>query len=135
MARAKTICTTHNCPHPATYRGRCKTHAAQHEAHQRRTVPTKIIGRNSKERQRRATAVAQHRARYGNICPGFQRPPHPATDLTAQHTDALILGGSTEQPLTVLCRSCNSRHGVAARREKGTRVGEYPLTHNELGRG
>lgn len=122
MARANTICAVPGCPDATHSRGLCRLHAALHEQHQRRTVPTKVAYRDPVERRRRADAVAAHRARYGNICPGFQRPPHRATDLTAQHGDALVLGGALDQPLTVLCRACNSRHGLAARRKKGTGV-------------
>lgn len=122
MARANTICAVPGCPAASHARGLCQDHAALHEQRQRQTVPTKKLYRNPAERRRRADAVAAHRARYGNVCPGFQRPPHPANDLTAQHADALVLGGSPDQPLTVLCRACNSRHGVAARRKKGTGV-------------
>ncbi|MFC0438771.1 HNH endonuclease [Kutzneria buriramensis] len=53
--------------------------------------------------------VAEHRGRSGDWCPGWQRPAHQATDLTADHIVPLAAGGSNEQHnLAVLCRSCNS---------------------------
>lgn len=116
MARAAMICSAPGCPEPAAYRGRCREHASEHEARQRRAVPTKVLERTAEERRRRSQAVAAHRRRFGDWCPGWGRPPHEATDLTAQHVDALVLGGRADQPLGVLCRSCNSRHGLAARR-------------------
>lgn len=117
MARAAVICSAPGCPEPSTHRGRCKVHAAENDARQRRTVPTKILGATHAERQRREGAVRDHRRRFGDWCPGWGRPPHEATDLTAQHVDALVLGGHADQPLGVLCRACNSRHGLAARRQ------------------
>lgn len=116
MARAGQICSQPGCPEPVAYRGRCRGHAAEHDARQKRTVPTKILGRGIEERQRRARAVAEHRRRFGNWCPGWGRAPHEATDLTAQHSHALALAGAPDQPLSALCRSCNSRHGLAVRR-------------------
>lgn len=62
----------------------------------------------SAERKRRAEAVAQHRQQFGDVCPGYMRDPHPSTDLTADHPHAVARGGAEDQPLTVLCRSCNS---------------------------
>lgn len=57
---------------------------------------------------RRAKAVAEHRAQFGDWCPGYNRPPHLSTDLTADHPIAVARGGAEDQPLTVLCRPCNS---------------------------
>src|SRR6185369_6298715 len=66
------------------------------------------------ERQRRAQAVAEHRATFGDWCPGWHRAPHPEGDLTADHLDAVARGGAEDQPLIVMCRSCNSSKGHAA---------------------
>jgi 5-methylcytosine-specific restriction enzyme A len=63
------------------------------------------------ERQRRAQAVAAHRATYGDWCPGIpalNRPVHRSTDLTADHVQAVGAGGTEDGPLVVRCRSCNS---------------------------
>jgi hypothetical protein len=64
------------------------------------------------EQQRRAAAVTAWRTQHGNLCPGWQRPAHHATDLTADHIDPVGAGGSEDGALTVLCRSCNSRRGA-----------------------
>lgn len=117
MPRAGTICCEPGCPNPAAYQGRCRSHAQEHERRQRATVATKRDEPGSREARRRA--VAAWRATHGDVCPGYRRPPHPAWDLTAQHAHALADGGDPGQPLVVLCRSCNSRHGadrLAARR-------------------
>ncbi len=116
MARAAQVCLELHCPHPAAYRGRCRGHALEHDRHQKRTVPTKIAAQDPRERRRREAAVRNWVRRYGWVCPGWGAPAHQSTDLTAQHATALVLGGDHEQKLMVLCRACNSRHGVAARR-------------------
>ncbi|HEX2298333.1 MAG TPA: HNH endonuclease [Pseudonocardiaceae bacterium] len=59
------------------------------------------------ERTRRAAAVAEHRALYGDRCPGWRRPEHYATDLTADHVIPVAAGGAEDGQLSVLCRSCN----------------------------
>lgn len=59
------------------------------------------------ERQRRAQAVADHKAQHGNLCPGWLRPPHYTEDLTADHPTAVRAGGSQDQDLDVYCRQCN----------------------------
>jgi len=59
-----------------------------------------------------ARAVADWRAKHGDVCPGYNRPPHPATDLTADHLLPRAQGGGPGSPLAVLCRSCNSARGA-----------------------
>lgn len=58
-------------------------------------------------RTRRAKAVADHRAIHGDWCPGWRRPAHDATDLTADHVIPVSAGGAEDGPLGVLCRVCN----------------------------
>ena len=104
-------CLTRGCGQVATYRGRCPCCSAEHERRQARTVPTKAA-RTTPERKRRAQVVAAHRAQHGDWCPGWNRPPHSATDLVA---DDVVPVASTGQPspvLRALCRSCNSRRGA-----------------------
>lgn len=56
------------------------------------------------------SVVAEHRARHGDWCPGWQVAPHTASDLTADHVVPLARGGTNERSnLTVLCRGCNAR--------------------------
>lgn len=112
MARARLLCREPGCPDSASYRGRCKHHAKLAQREDRKRIPTKAAARKYSEQRKRAQVVAAWRKRYGNTCPGYRRQPHHATDLTAQHPHALTLGGSNEQPLTVLCRACNSRHAA-----------------------
>ncbi|MGV3114113.1 hypothetical protein ACEE18_05780 [Corynebacterium freneyi] len=82
---------------------------------QKRTVPTKIAGGTHAERKRRRQTVDAWVRRRGWWCPGYGRPPHAVTpgSLTAEHEHALGDGGALGQSLSVLCRSCNSRHGQA----------------------
>lgn len=61
------------------------------------------------ERQRRAATVRAWIEEYGYWCPGYQVPAHAADVLTADHIVAVGAGGPEDGPLTVLCRSCNSR--------------------------
>lgn len=88
------------------------TRCAQHtRAHQRRHHQAKRARRpyTYAERKRREAAVARHIQLHGHWCPGWDRPPHPATDLTADHLTPVATGGPEGGPLGVLCRSCNSR--------------------------
>jgi 5-methylcytosine-specific restriction enzyme A len=101
------VCSVPGCPE-LTNHGRCPTHRAERERHQRATVPTKAT-RTHAEQRRRAAAVRRHRARHGNRCPGWHVPPHEATDLTADHIIAIAAGGQPAGQLQVLCRSCNAR--------------------------
>jgi 5-methylcytosine-specific restriction protein A len=68
------------------------------------------------ERRRRAAAVADHRARFGDWCPGVPelgRPAHAAADLTADHVREVAKGGAPGGRLVVRCRSCNSAKAAA----------------------
>lgn len=56
------------------------------------------------------TMREDHVARYGLVCPGYQRAPHRVgsiSDLTVDHVQARTRSGG----LVVLCRSCNSSKG------------------------
>jgi 5-methylcytosine-specific restriction protein A len=64
------------------------------------------------EQARRAATVQAWRAWHGDWCPGWQRAPHAATDLTADHITPVAAGGSEDGPLTVLCRACNGSKGA-----------------------
>jgi hypothetical protein len=58
------------------------------------------------ERERRRRAVADHRARVGDWCPGVPelgRPAHPA-----DHAVEVAAGGDPRGPLVVRCVPCNS---------------------------
>nr|WP_062336168.1 hypothetical protein [Herbidospora sakaeratensis] len=49
-----------------------------------------------------------HVEQFGAVCPGWERPSHPADDLTADHILPPGRGGAENGPLRVLCRTCNS---------------------------
>lgn len=55
---------------------------------------------------RRAVLTAW-RAEHGNWCPGWNRPAHPATDLTVDHVNP-----RDPHTLGVLCRACNGSKGA-----------------------
>ncbi len=111
MARARLrVCTVPGCAKTQPER-RCPEHQTDYDRHQRATTPTKAT-RTWAERQRRAGTVAAHHARHGDWCPGWQRPPHPAADLTADHRTAIAAGGDPTGPLQVLCRACNAAKGA-----------------------
>ncbi|MFI5504476.1 hypothetical protein ACFLIN_03815 [Corynebacterium kutscheri] len=112
MARAQKICAHPTCGSIATPgKGLCTIHAAQRDAYQRATTPTKRAHTYA-EKMRRRAVVRAWRNVHGNYCPGYKRSPHEATDLTAEHVDPVADTGDASTVLTVLCRSCNSRHGA-----------------------
>jgi 5-methylcytosine-specific restriction protein A len=86
------------------------------------------------ERRRRAAAVAAHRLRWGDWCPGYHerpgRPAHPSADLTADHAGMVGRGHPADGPLIVRCRSCNAARAAAimARELRGSPQGRRPTT-------
>ncbi|KAA9227045.1 hypothetical protein F6I42_03470 [Corynebacterium amycolatum] len=112
MARAKRICSHPSCGQAAKPgSGLCGVHVAERDAKQWRTTPTKRT-RDWAEYNRRRRVVTEWRAKHGDLCPGYKRTPHPASDLTAEHVHAVAETGDGRGRLTVLCRACNSRHGA-----------------------
>jgi len=93
---------------------RCPAHTAavdrEHLAGKRRRRPY-----SRAEQTRRAATVAAWTSEYGWLCPGWRRPAHRVSSepgsLTADHPVEVAAGGSEQQSLTVLCRSCNSAKG------------------------
>ena len=65
------------------------------------------------EKQRRRALIEGHLQTRGPVCPGYGTPPHPSSDLTADHIYPRSRFGDTGGPLQgglqVLCRRCNSR--------------------------
>lgn len=109
MPRAPKHCGAPGCLTLVTGR----TYCSEHQAQQRRwhISPTSRASSTSwGERQRRAATVTAWVKANGWTCPGWQRDPHPARDLTAAHHTAVANNG-VNSALTVLCRSCNSRQG------------------------
>jgi 5-methylcytosine-specific restriction protein A len=66
---------------------------------------------NHAERVLKEKVVKEWVAVYGWVCPGYQCPSHPSTDLTADHIVPIVAGGDPLGPMQVLCRRCNSRKG------------------------
>jgi 5-methylcytosine-specific restriction protein A len=93
-----TPCTTTRCP----------------DCTQPRTPRPTSATRTHSERQRRAATVRAWRATQGDWCPGWQREPHQATDLTADHITPIAQGGEQDGELQVLCRPCNSTKAARA---------------------
>lgn len=96
------VCAEPGCP-MLVKSGRCQQH--------KRESPTWHAGNKRSERRRRVLAIADHRALYGDWCPGYGVAAHPSADLTADHVVAVANGGA-DGGLRVLCRSCNSRKGA-----------------------
>jgi 5-methylcytosine-specific restriction protein A len=82
----------------------CRKEYERNKSRRRRRTPN--------ERARRQALISRHVAEFGNVCPGWECEPHPATDLTADHLLPVARGGNEEGELQVLCRSCNSRRGA-----------------------
>ena len=93
---------------------RCPPHeTAERTRHNNRPRPANRRPEyTAAERKRRADTVTAWIQVNGFMCPGFERPPHPSTDLTADHITDVHLGGAEGGPLSVLCRSCNSAKGA-----------------------
>lgn len=111
MARSRNrVCRIPGCPNIQAH-SLCTRHQTERDRHQRMTTPTKVT-RSWSERQRRAKAVAEHKAIHGNWCPGYNVPAHDSDRLTADHLTPVAAGGAPDGPLGVLCVACNSRKGA-----------------------
>lgn len=96
-------CLTTGCPRLATTGSYC-THCTTTRNRQRNARRTHLNGDWPKvSRTVRDAWVAEH----GWLCPGWQRDPHPSTDLTVDH----ITAGTRDDGLAILCRSCNASKG------------------------
>jgi 5-methylcytosine-specific restriction protein A len=60
-----------------------------------------------------ARVLRAWRGEHGDLCPGYRRPAHGASDLTVDHIVPLAAGGAPFDVAntSVLCRSCNSTKG------------------------
>ncbi len=74
-----------------------------------------------------ARVLRAWRGEHGNWCPGYQRPAHPAVDLTVDHIVPLAAGGAPFDiaNTAVLCRSCNSTKGASTDRGGVTHMGTH----------
>lgn len=108
-----------DCGKLSTTGTRCPTCSRARQRGTQQAKRTRRPAAGRAETQRRADTVAAHRATHGDWCPGWRRPPHPSTDLTADHVTEVALGGAEAGPLTVLCRTCNSRKGATLTASRG----------------
>lgn len=86
---------------------RCHTCATYIETQRTRRKRDKRPRASTAETRRRAQTVADWVTTHGWVCPGWQRPPHPSADLTADHVIPFAASRSEDGPLAVLCRPCN----------------------------
>ncbi|HUW17299.1 MAG TPA: HNH endonuclease [Actinomycetes bacterium] len=92
---------------------RCTKHARQSNRSRHNALySTRVWQRLS------ARVLRAWRGEHGEWCPGYQRPAHPAADLTVDHVVPLAAGGAAFDiaNCSVLCRSCNSTKGSSADR-------------------
>ncbi|HET6755941.1 MAG TPA: hypothetical protein VFH23_18530 [Jiangellaceae bacterium] len=102
-----------SCGRPTPTGSRCPDCARDTQRAKRARRP---YAATSAEKRRRAAAVDQWRATYGDWCPGWEgREPHAVVwpnILSADHTTPVAVGGDERGPLTVRCRRCNSARGA-----------------------
>jgi hypothetical protein len=92
-------------------RGKCPRCQARRD--QAKRVRRPDLHNDARERERRRRAVADHRARVGDWCPGLgDHPAHPTADLVADHVVEVAAGGPEAGPLRVLCREENGRRSA-----------------------
>ncbi|GAA2159328.1 hypothetical protein GCM10009783_18450 [Glycomyces lechevalierae] len=90
--------------------GRCADCARVREADRTRGKRATRPYTHAMVRERKQT-VDEWKRIHGDVCPGWDRPPHPTPHLTADHPLPVAAGGDENQKLEVLCRSCNGRKG------------------------
>lgn len=98
------------CGRPTGKQTRCPDHPAPRKTQVKANTTERGLGSAHKRKSKQVRA--EHVRRFGWICPGYNRPPHYSTDLTADHVTPRAKGGTTESPYVVLCRSCNSSRGA-----------------------
>ena len=108
------------------WRSRCPRCQAEVE---RRKAARRPERRTWHEQQRNRRAVTDHRARFGDWCPGVPelgRPAHPAANLSADHVTEVAAGGPESGPLVVRCVPCNSARSANVRRRVLVELGVSP---------
>lgn len=103
MTRAARRCVS--CGQVTTDGGRCRACQAERDA------PRRAVYDDPRWRRLSARVVRDWIAEHGPWCPGYGRPAHATTDLTADHVIPIELGGAPfdERNVSVLCRGCNGR--------------------------
>jgi 5-methylcytosine-specific restriction enzyme A len=90
-------------------RGKPRCGSCQRSYDQAKSARRPDLHNDTRERERRRRAVADHRAVVGDWCPGWARQPaHFSADLTADHVKEVAKGGPPGGRLVVRCRSCNA---------------------------
>lgn len=100
------------CGRPC-YKPRCPACLRDYERDYKKTARPEY---DYRERKRREQVVKEYRERYGEVCFGWRRRPHPTgptNPLTADHVIPVAAGGRESGDLGVLCLSCNSAKGAS----------------------
>jgi 5-methylcytosine-specific restriction enzyme A len=122
-----------------TVRGRPRCRDCQHTQDQAKNAKRPGFKTYS-ETQRRARAVAEHRATIGDWWPGvpqLHRPAHPAANLSADHVWEVRPGGPEDGPVVVRCVGCNAARSAVTLRSLNRMLGhdpspaEPPITHRD----
>lgn len=97
----------HDCGTP-TPKARCPEHARTVEKRRHNSLYDDPRWRRLSRRVKQ-----RHIRRHGFICPGWQREPHLAASLHADHVVPVAQGGPPfdEANVQVLCGECNDRKG------------------------
>jgi 5-methylcytosine-specific restriction protein A len=101
MAR---ITTCLECGAPTFNASRCSDHQRSYGRKVRNPAYDDYRWRRLRKRM-----LAEHRAQFGDWCPGYGRSGHATSDLTLDHITPMSQGGALLGPAQVLCRSCNVR--------------------------
>jgi 5-methylcytosine-specific restriction endonuclease McrA len=105
------LCSEPRCPSPATYRGRCATHARTNNqrTHRNRTIY------NSK----RWRILRRHILTHQPLCAGYNDAECDGIATDVDHITPIHQGGDAWNPtnLQPLCQSC---HGRKTRNEQQT---------------
>ncbi len=120
------------CGRPVTEGSRCTRCQSAYEV--RRGSPAER-GYTREWRQIVAEVLATHRALYGDSCPGWQRPAHPASDLVGDHIISLANGGqSIRENCGALCVRCNGAKGRANGTDPSPPAISRPVTTTQQAR-
>ena len=116
---ACSVCRKTQCPDPT----HTKEYRRQQYERERRVRRPYL----SEDRRRRAECVKAWIEAHGYICPGFERPSHPAMNLEADHVVPVSFGGDPLGELQTLCHQCNvRRYAAMVRRERGGGNQKFP---------